>query len=295
MSLFECRSYGKWILAGEHAVLRGCPALVFPFKSHSMDLYYRKTSEDLSIQFLGDSGRDLNLLFWGLLQNVLDKVGRSRSDLKGEMKISSQIPLGAGLGASAALCVAIARWCEHLGWIEQSKTYEFARSLEDFFHGESSGVDIAVALSGAGLKFTRDGERSNLTSKWEPQFYLSYSGKRGVTSECVKKVQALIESDPGLGQSLDLQMKKAVELAEKALSSSEKEGLQDLIESMNLSRNCFESWGLTEGELDSHMAQMTEAGAIAVKPTGSGGGGYVLSLWSEPPKLPILFPANETL
>ena len=38
MRQFNTRTYGKWILAGEHAVLRGCPALAFPLTSRSLHL-----------------------------------------------------------------------------------------------------------------------------------------------------------------------------------------------------------------------------------------------------------------
>jgi mevalonate kinase len=35
------------------------------------------------------------------------------------------------------------------------------------------------------------------------------------------------------------------------------------------------------------MRQLLEAGACAIKPTGSGGGGYILSLWQKDPPAAI--------
>jgi mevalonate kinase len=36
------------------------------------------------------------------------------------------------------------------------------------------------------------------------------------------------------------------------------------------------------------MEMLKKAGAVAVKPTGSGGGGYVLSLWTTQPPEELL-------
>ena len=106
------------------------------------------------------------------------------------------IPIGAGLGASAALCVAITKWFFYLGWIASEQMYEFARSLEDLFHGESSGVDIAVSLESKGIKFQRGGGREHINLAWRPKWYLSYCGKIGVTSECVEKSKKLYDKNP---------------------------------------------------------------------------------------------------
>ncbi|MFI4919641.1 MAG: mevalonate kinase, partial [Legionellales bacterium] len=38
---FETTTFGKWILAGEHAVVRGHEALVFPIKEKQLHLQYR--------------------------------------------------------------------------------------------------------------------------------------------------------------------------------------------------------------------------------------------------------------
>lgn len=283
-SMMETRVYGKWILVGEHAVLRGGPALVFPVFAKSLCFRYRESGEPLVAEFAGASGGELRLLFWGVMEKAMQAIGRPRAAVTGNIQIESSIPVGAGLGASAALCVGVGRWLAWKGWIADGDLYEFSRQLENLFHGESSGVDIAVALSGEGLRFERSGTRQPLVPAWRPSWFISYSGKRGVTSECVARVKRLWEVDPALGESIDRDMRAAVELAEAALRErNEVVALERLTAAIRLARTCFDRWGLSGGETAEHMAMLEGAGAIAVKPTGSGDGGYVLSLWAKPP------------
>lgn len=285
---FSCKSFGKWILAGEHAVLRGVPALVFPIQSRNLELNYSRGEGPLELRLVGDHGKDLQLLVWGVLEKACEIKKISRADLKGTLLLESSIPVGAGMGASAALCVALTRWLGYLGFVPENEYYEFARNLENLFHGESSGVDIAVALSGEGLRFVRDGERTPLTAVWKPRWFISYSGKRGVTVDAVNKVKDLILHNPTLGEELDQQMAKAVELAESSLKMDAREGLPVLAKSIELAATCFEQWGLNDGAPSVHLQWLKNHGALAVKPTGSGGGGYVLSLWDHEPPVEIL-------
>lgn len=285
---FSCKSFGKWILAGEHAVLRGVPALVFPIQSRNLELKYSLGDEPLELHLVGDHGKDLQMLVWEVLEKACDVLGITRSVLKGTLVLKSSIPVGAGMGASAALCVALTRWLGHLGYVSEEKFYEFARNLENLFHGESSGVDIAVALSGEGLRFVRDGVRSPLSLNWKPRWYISYSGQRGVTVDAVNKVKELILQNPLLGEKLDQQMASAVEMAERALALDLKEGLPLLAKALDLAGSCFDQWGLNEGAPGEHIQWLRQQGALAVKPTGSGGGGYVLSLWSQEPPSKVL-------
>ena len=279
---FNTETYGKWILAGEHSVLRGSPALVFPLKARGLKLEYEESDQQLKTHFSGEHGQDLRLPFWGLLEQALEKVGHQRDDLSGNLNVSLNLPLGAGLGASATICGAVAKWFVHQGWIKEQDTFAFALELENIFHGESSGVDLAVALSGQGLRYLRKGEKTAVEFKWQPQLYLSYSGHRAVTSECVLQVKELLHKNSNLGQKLDEQMQEAVQLAEKSLEAHA-EGFAQLKMAILLARDCFESWGLCDGMIGAHMKELEEAGAVAVKPTGSGGGGYVLSLWDREP------------
>lgn len=279
-------AHGKWILVGEHSVLRGCPALVFPVWGRCLNSQYQYSDEPLKVEISGREGEPLRLLFWGVIESALQRTGRSRNDLKGHLRVENEIPLGTGLGASAAICVAVGRWWQSMGWIKKSELYEFSRSLEDMFHGESSGVDIAASMSECGIRFLRGGERTPIAMNWQPHWFLSYSGQRGVTAECVRKVKGLKDRNPDLLARLDEQMRNAVGKAESALQArSQEEGLPGLVESIQLANSCFEQWGLIDGDLAEHIKTLKRLGAIAVKPTGSGGGGYVLSLWAKPPVL----------
>ena len=55
---------------------------------------------------------------------------------------------------------------------------------------------------------------------------------------------------------------------------------------IDLAHDCFVEWDLCGDDVGAHIRKLREAGALAVKPTGSGGGGYVLSFWGDvvPPK-----------
>lgn len=285
---FSCQAYGKFILVGEHAVLRGVPALVFPLRSRNLELHYQKGSQSLELQLHGDHGRDLLKLVWGVLEKACEMKKISREQLTGILTLESSVPVGAGMGASASLCVALTRWMGYMGWVQESEYYDFARDLENLFHGESSGVDIAVALSGEGLRFVRNGERVSLQTQWKPRWYISYSGKRGVTVDAVNKVKDLLAKNPTVGEQIDKQMAAASELAQRALQMEESQGLPLLVEAIEMAGSCFEKWNLNEGEPAAHIAWLRKAGAVAVKPTGSGGGGYVLSLWKQEPAAEVL-------
>lgn len=285
---YSTKAYGKWILSGEHAVLRGCPALVFPLYSRVLELTYHKSEEPLQINLDGDCGEELQVLVRSLLDKALKYKNKEHSMLVGRLNFKSNIPVGAGMGASAALCVVLTRWLVFLGVVHENDIYDFAKQLEDLFHGESSGVDIAVSMSSKGLYFVRNGERRSFEMKWSPKWFISYSGKKGMTKECVNTVKEWINLNETLGERVDQEMRLATNLCSEALLSNEKIGFDLLVKGIEKAQWCFEQWGLVDEPVRKHMQWLSESGALATKLTGSGGGGYVLSLWKESPPQDIL-------
>lgn len=292
--MFETRVNGKFILAGEHTVLRDGPALVFPVSSRCLEVFFEPASHSTSrsLEFTSEGpvgSSELRLVFWSLFEKALSLVRREREEIRGKLLIRNNIPLSSGLGASAALCVGMGRWFQYLGYVAREELFSFSRQLEDMFHGESSGVDIAVAIAGHGLLFRRDKDPQILVNHLKPKLYLSSSGTSGKTSDCVTRVKALLERDPQLGAEIDQEMIRSSEMALKALEMEGEAGMQMLADAMTKARSCFERWGLAEGHLQEQMVKLLEAGARSVKPTGSGGGGYILSLWTKTPTIPGLF------
>lgn len=287
---YECRVHGKWILAGEHAVVRGHQALVFPVASRYLDFSFVPSADHPGIRFImtGDHGPEMELLVRGTIEKAKEWVGQRDILISGTAQLQSSIPVGAGMGASAALCVAIAKWFSASGYLPAKNVFKMARDLEDIYHGKSSGVDIAVCLANQGIIFSRNSDMSQEPSlvkkNWQPKLFLSHTGERGITKDCVSKVEELIRRRPELGQSLDLKMQRSTELCLSALHSSDSEkGFETLKMAILMAQECFLEWGLVPSSVQDHIRMLYRSGATAVKMTGSGQGGFVLSLWSQAP------------
>lgn len=286
---FQTTTYGKWILAGEHAVLRKHGALVFPIEEKKLHLSYRNLGSELSADYEGTHGSDMHLLFWSVLEQGQQLLGKSLNGLSGHFHLYNDIPIGVGLGASAALCVAVARWFEAQNVLGNESVFSFAKNLEDLFHGKSSGLDIAGVAAKTGMYFQQS-QITPIKPTWSPHWFLSSCGQIGITSHCIHQVRQLWQADPIKAALIDQMMHESVIKAKFALEKNTPHSLSELAEAMQQAAHCFKEWGLISETLQQHMQMLLDLGALAVKPTGSGGGGYVVSLWDNPPAtLPIEF------
>jgi mevalonate kinase len=285
--LFQTSTHAKCILAGEHAVLRGSPAVIFPVLQKHLIMTYAKSAE-LSIKFTtAPANSDLSTVFFNLLQTSANITQLPLSTFTGDFTLVNNIPIGSGMGFSSALCVTLAKWLHWKKFLASENIFNFARSLENNFHGKSSGVDIAGVLTDKGILYRLNHSIKKLQLAWRPLLFLSSSNSSSSTAKCISEVDKLWKENPTQGKKIDQEMQQSVCWITKALGLDPEAGFFLLADAMQKACRCFHQWHLITPTLQKHMNFLLDQGATAVKPTGSGAGGHVISLWQQPPKLAI--------
>lgn len=278
----------KWILAGEHAVLRGGEALVFPLFDRNMKWELSidvKNKIPFQVRFQGLKNHEIEMVFWSALEKACAMVNLNRDRLFGELKLESNIPLGMGLGASASLSVGLAQILKVFKsllddqQLQDSQLIQYAHQIENFFHGESSGVDVAVVFHQKPLIYAKSKPVQFMNQVCLPTLTLSHCGRRGMTKDCIEQVQKLHQNNRDFAKSVDQKMRNSVEQFKKLLM--EVSDLSIWSQTMDQAHSCFRDWNLVPPEAEAHIQDLKNLGALACKMTGSGGGGFILSLWEN--------------
>jgi len=137
-------AHGKLLLFGEHAVVHGYPALglSLPMRTHVCMSPQGDTPLDT---------QDQAPLVAPLVPYMGPTAGGLWRQQTWHVRIDSNVPMGCGLGSSAALTGALARaFASGMANPQSDAIWRMAHQAESFFHGNPSGVDTALAL-GEGL------------------------------------------------------------------------------------------------------------------------------------------------
>jgi len=215
---------GKIIISGEHSVVYGKPALVMAVNRYaeatissqhnrevSFDLLDFNTRSSLTLNALrelkhrliknyhdflnGELGiRDVlkkpfelfDFLFITFLDTLQLKLEHGIS-----IKLQSNIPIGCGMGSSAATILSVLRGVSKFFDMElvPEKYYNIGLEAEKMQHGRSSGVDPYVSLHGGFLRF-QEGEAKDLPLPDLPMFLVNTGVPKSSTGECVTRVAA---------------------------------------------------------------------------------------------------------
>jgi mevalonate kinase len=183
----------KAILAGEHFVLHGVPAIAAPVPGLHLTMRLAlRTGPEL---VLPEPYNDLSFEISAILDHRISGFVR--------LTITSNIPQGAGLGSSAAFAVALGQTlCEHAGFPadeHEKRALRIANLIEQRIHHRASGIDTAVISLGKAISFSLD-ERGE--TQVEPihievpmSFLLIDSTHRRATHEQIAKVRVAQETN----------------------------------------------------------------------------------------------------
>jgi mevalonate kinase len=273
---------GKAILVGEHAVVYGASAIAIPLEnlrielnianfneshSHSITINQKKVPEEVA-QIVGEA---INLMG---IKNApfLSFVGHSN------------LPMGAGLGSSATLCIAIIKTLAEVFqcYLSTTELAQMANVLEERFHGKPSGLDTAVIAHNQAIRFRKNSriEHINLgsnspenRSQVEWHFALIDTHQRAATRDMIKKVAPYF-------QNFELDSLKA---CFDAISEQVYQGLINnepakVGAAMGQMHGHLLSAGAITPELAERIDYCHQIGCHGAKSTGAGGGGVVLAL-----------------
>ncbi len=279
---FSTEVPGKWVLAGEHTVLRGGRAIALPHPTFKLQLEFRPGETHLSVE------PDLGLL---VVQDLLriakswlsSKTSSEWSAPRGKLQITSSIPFGAGLGSSAALSVAVARWILSSFGLDRSMERDLARELENRFHGKSSGMDVAVVSIGEPILFSMIEGAVGLGLRRLPEFVFVDTGLRAVTKDCIEKVDEFRRKNPASGEELDQAMRLATDEILEGLREFNDTGkageLKDRIaQGMARAGEVYRHWGLIPEEVETTFNRLGRDGIRSPRLTGAGGGGFIVGM-----------------
>lgn len=244
---------GKLILSGEHAVVYGYRAV-----AAAVSL---RTTVTLT-ERPGPSGVDSSAIvdgrLWPALATIVPAEGLG-------VGITSELPVGCGMGSSAALAVATLRaLAAREGRIPTfEELFERGFLPERVLHGTPSGVDHAVSALERVVVYKREGPEIQPISVPSPlRLVVADTGTPGDTAAMVAGVR---ERAPHAALR---SIGAVAEMVSAALQRGEDPGPL-LSENHRLLRKI----GVSTPMLDAVCAAMEGAGASGAKLAGAGGGG----------------------
>ena len=222
-------SPGKLILSGEHSVVYGRPAVAMAIDRSvtatiedavdgqiSFDLQDISEHDSFTMLALQDFKRralhNYHLFLEGKLgiRDVLHKPvdlfkfgfitvldGLHRSLETGiVIKLKSSIPVGSGMGSSAASVLSELRALGHYLRVDFKPEwyYEFSLETEKLQHGHPSGVDSYISLYGGCAAF-QNGEAKSIPLPRMKMYLVETGAPEATTGECVVQVKEQFQND----------------------------------------------------------------------------------------------------
>ncbi len=312
---------GKVYLFGEHAVVYGEPAVPCAIERRATvsveardDDHVRVEASDLSldgftVEYAGatDDRPDVDVpsslvdAGIGYINAAVEQArdaaaergaagpgGAAPESVGFDITVESDIPLGAGLGSSAAVVVAgIDAAARELG-VSLSPTEVAERAYRAEYEvqdGQASRADTFCSANGGAVRV--EGDDCRTVDAPNLPFVVGYDGGAGDTGELVAGVRALRDRYEFAADTVET-IGELVREGEALLVDADPDAppTDDLLASlgdlMDFNHGLLEALGVSSRSLDRMVWAAREAEAHGAKLTGAGGGGCIVALDPSP-------------
>jgi len=289
---------GKVYLFGEHAVVYGEPAVPCAierraavtvetappgeFRIHAPDLKL----DGFTVEYNGEAGdrpdvdvpESLLEAGMGYVEGAIEQArdAADAPDAGFEVTIESDIPLGAGIGSSAAVVVAgIEAATAELGVdLSAREVAERAYTVEyEVQDGQASRADTFCSAVGGAVRVEGDDCRT-IPDVPELPFTIGYDGGSGHTGTLVAGVRDLRSEYDFAADTVEA-IGDIVRRGEAALAEGD---FAELGKLMDFNHGLLAALGVSARSLDAMVWAARDADVRGAKLTGAGGGGCIVAL-----------------
>lgn len=281
---------GKIILFGEHAVVYGYPAIAIAINRRVRTEIKEINKKGIYIRspnLYGDKCFQIGIKtkpanpFYSLV-SIMNKEKKILGDLNSSVKISirSSLPVGAGLGSSAAVAVSFLKTISEYNGkkLTQKDINNLAYEIEKIHHGTPSGIDNTLATYGGGIRFKK-GAIDALDVNLNKAYIVVIDSKiPRKTFEMVNKVRQFYERKTETVEKLFEKISIITKKGEDSLIRGDLEQLGNLMKQNHILLNKL---GVGHEKLDQLATELTENDTLGYKLTGAGGGGCLIGLFDR--------------
>lgn len=280
------RSHGKAILIGEHAVVYGAAAIALPVPSV-------EAIAQVELLPAGETSRLTSRLHSGpfatlpaeltpvaaAVHAAATAVGLDPDRI--HLRIGSQVPIGRGMGSSAAVAAAVVEAVADAAGAQLTSEmrHELIQTSERVAHGNPSGLDARTVVSDQPVRFLRRRPQGSVPVARPTSFVIADSGVSASTAVAVANVRARREAAPQVVDAVIEELGALVDPVAAALGSGD---MTALGAGMTRAHQLLREIGVSSPVLDDLVGGALAAGSPGAKLTGSGGGGCVLALAASP-------------
>jgi mevalonate kinase len=294
----EATAPGKAILFGEHSVVYRGPAIVIAIDRRAKiqakerdDARIRFDCLDLGFEgyFEGDVYHPVTGEEWRgkRLQAMLVAAQKTMEHIDKQagidLTVRSDIPVAAGLGSSAAICVATVAAVGELldGGLSHQEICDIAYEGEKVVHGNPSGVDNNISTFGGVLSYEKGVGIERIDFQGRFPLVIGNSRRKRSTRRLVNRVRALKDRNPELVDGL---IDSMVDVSRRGLEAFKGRDFPLIGDLMNINHGLLSSVGVSIARLDILVHAARGSGAYGAKLTGAGGGGCMIAI-ASPDKL----------
>ncbi|MEA1895188.1 MAG: mevalonate kinase [Euryarchaeota archaeon] len=264
-----CSAPGKIYLFGEHAVVYGKRAIASAINLRTTATV-SESDQTMISSILGTTGIDY------MVHPYISRCIESLAVPSVSVWINSEIPVGSGLGSSAAAVIATlgALNSEFRLMMDSVTLAEVGHRIERDVQGSASPTDTAVSTMG-GTMLVNPGVSSSRLRMIECDIVIGDTEEFSSTKELVGNVRILHESYPKVMDSIFDTIDNLSEIGVPLIESRDYRSVGEL---MNIDHGLLDAIGVGSAKLSRLVHAARDAGAYGAKITGAGGGGCIVAL-----------------